>query len=628
MEDDDKKSKRPSKKSGASAARSEKICPDCGTVYKVQHTRCKAKPPSTPEPSSDSCSTDSQTTSRPPLVSNGYSGSQDTPSSTSSSVLTAGASKQARDKSAAEGKEVPPKRRTRSKKEPNTYGSTTDSDPMVDSGVQKKTGDTTTKDRGEAGPKCGKATPTSSSTSAPVPRPDGLSDNAATMLEVQGDGQNTSKTPDPLSHALPKSAGRKQTCETAAKEGPKSHPQSRKSMKKQDTGYRSAPNSDPPSQPMAATLTKGEGPSPGPLQAPSDYADLPSQGACSTAIASPRGRIRKPKSDGSATGGASQGGDTPSISPSSLDSAAHKKSTDKTTKDEGTVGPKRGKTDKKQHSESTPKPKSSPVSVLTSGGLSDDGGASPEALGDGQNNSQTLDALSHVLLGSAGRKQTCETAAKGQKGRAQSGKNKKKHDAGCISTPDSDPPSLLMADDLIEGGGPSLEPLQAPSYNKDIPPEGAQSVDSPRGGSQKPKSDGRATAGASRGDNALAEQSQDCSRTEDLDLLKLQGEALKVMDALGLQFSSNPSREGTTFFDDECKLKKPEKQKVTAECNLFREKIVPWLKSSTEWSWECFKSGSFYDGTKVGSLLVCGLSCLTVFFIVTMCKISRVGNKP
>ena len=84
-----------------------------------------------------------------------------------------------------------------------------------------------------------------------------------------------------------------------------------------------------------------------------------------------------------------------------------------------------------------------------------------------------------------------------------------------------------------------------------------------------------------------------------LDVTALTEEAEKVMEKLKLEANSNPLHNNTTFFDDQVKVKRHEKEAVPGAFNPFRERIKKCLNESTEWTWKEFNSGSTYDGTKV-----------------------------
>ena len=84
-----------------------------------------------------------------------------------------------------------------------------------------------------------------------------------------------------------------------------------------------------------------------------------------------------------------------------------------------------------------------------------------------------------------------------------------------------------------------------------------------------------------------------------LDVTALTEEAEKVMEKLKLEANSNPLHNNTTFFDDQVKVKRHEKEAVLGAFNPFRERIKKCLNESTEWTWKEFNSGSTYDGTKV-----------------------------
>ena len=84
-----------------------------------------------------------------------------------------------------------------------------------------------------------------------------------------------------------------------------------------------------------------------------------------------------------------------------------------------------------------------------------------------------------------------------------------------------------------------------------------------------------------------------------LDVTALTEEAEKVMEKLKLEANSNPLHNNTTFFDDQVKVKRHEKEAVAGAFNPFRERIKKCLNESTEWTWKEFNSGSTYDGTKV-----------------------------
>ena len=84
-----------------------------------------------------------------------------------------------------------------------------------------------------------------------------------------------------------------------------------------------------------------------------------------------------------------------------------------------------------------------------------------------------------------------------------------------------------------------------------------------------------------------------------LDVTALTEEAEEVMEKLKLEANPNPLHYNTTFFDDQVKVKRHEKEAVLGAFNPFRERIKKCLNESTEWTWKEFNSGSTYDGTKV-----------------------------
>lgn len=84
-----------------------------------------------------------------------------------------------------------------------------------------------------------------------------------------------------------------------------------------------------------------------------------------------------------------------------------------------------------------------------------------------------------------------------------------------------------------------------------------------------------------------------------LDVTALTEEAEEVMEKLKLEANSSPLHNNTTFFDDQVKVKRHEKEAVPGAFNPFRERIKKCLNESTEWTWKEFNSGSTYDGTKV-----------------------------
>ena len=84
-----------------------------------------------------------------------------------------------------------------------------------------------------------------------------------------------------------------------------------------------------------------------------------------------------------------------------------------------------------------------------------------------------------------------------------------------------------------------------------------------------------------------------------LDVTALTEEAEEVMEKLKLEANPNPVHYNTTFFDDQVKVKRHEKEAVLGAFNPFRGRIKRSLNESTEWKWKDFNSGSTYDGTKV-----------------------------
>ena len=84
-----------------------------------------------------------------------------------------------------------------------------------------------------------------------------------------------------------------------------------------------------------------------------------------------------------------------------------------------------------------------------------------------------------------------------------------------------------------------------------------------------------------------------------LDVPALEAEADKVMEALGIEPAAKPNREAADFVAAEVTVKREEKEAVTGAVNPFRDRIVKRLDESTKWKWDCFNSGSSYDGTKV-----------------------------
>ena len=84
-----------------------------------------------------------------------------------------------------------------------------------------------------------------------------------------------------------------------------------------------------------------------------------------------------------------------------------------------------------------------------------------------------------------------------------------------------------------------------------------------------------------------------------LHVTALTEEADEVMEKLKLEANPNPLHYNTTFFDDQVKVKRHEKEAALGAFNPFRDRIKKCLNESTEWTWKDFNSGSTYDGTKV-----------------------------
>ncbi|KAK7109018.1 uncharacterized protein [Littorina saxatilis] len=84
-----------------------------------------------------------------------------------------------------------------------------------------------------------------------------------------------------------------------------------------------------------------------------------------------------------------------------------------------------------------------------------------------------------------------------------------------------------------------------------------------------------------------------------IDTASLEEEADCVMSKLGLEALPKPNFEASSFFKAEVRLKEDEKKGVALAFRPFRERIVSDLTESTKWRWQCFNSGSSYDGTKV-----------------------------
>ena len=84
-----------------------------------------------------------------------------------------------------------------------------------------------------------------------------------------------------------------------------------------------------------------------------------------------------------------------------------------------------------------------------------------------------------------------------------------------------------------------------------------------------------------------------------LDTAALEKEAEEVREFLELGAAANPNRDVKSFFEDEVKVKRDEKEAVAKAVHPFRDRIKTFLNESIKWKWDFFNTGSTYDGTKV-----------------------------